>query len=344
MAISSKFLFFVGIDISKLTLDICVFQLLERRSQGKQFPNTPAGFAAFENWLIQSGADRSTTLLCSEHTGRYGEHFTRWASDHRWQQSLLNTTSLHKITPEHHRKTDQYDAQKLAEFGYRYWDVLRIHIPARREVAQLKRLQAERRKMVSQRASLKQKCKEAAYHDADMERLLTCWNQQIELLSAHIQCVDEVIAKLIKADPQLNKRYRQLQSAPGVGPVVGTYLLTVFAGHERLNPKQVTSRYGFAPHPYISGSSVRKKSRSARFGNPEMRRLMHQAALSVATHHPVYQHYYQRKIAEGKPHLLVINNIINKLIRLYCALWNNHQEYSPQYMQQKCNPDSICAA
>ena len=31
-------------------------------------------------------------------------------------------------------------------------------------------------------------------------------------------------------------------------------------------------------------------------------------------------------------HLLVINNIINKLIRLYCAMWNNRAEYDPDYI------------
>ena len=61
---------------------------------------------------------------------------------------------------------------------------------------------------------------------------------------------------------------------------------------------------------------------------------MHQAALSVKTHYPHYREYYEKKRAEGKEHLLVINNIINKLIRLYCAMWNNRAEYDPDYIQK----------
>jgi hypothetical protein len=40
---------------------------------------------------------------------------------------------------------------------------------------------------------------------------------------------------------------------------------------------------------------------------------MHQAALSVKTNYPHYRKYYEKKRAEGKEHLLVINNIINKV-------------------------------
>ena len=60
---------------------------------------------------------------------------------------------------------------------------------------------------------------------------------------------------------------------------------------------------------------------------------MHQAARSVANHKPHYQDYYEQKIDEGKHELIAINNIINKLLRLYCAMWNNQAEYDPKYIQ-----------
>ncbi len=60
---------------------------------------------------------------------------------------------------------------------------------------------------------------------------------------------------------------------------------------------------------------------------------MHQAARSVAYHKPHYRNYYERKLAEDKHELVVINNIINKLIRLYCAMWNNRAEYDPDYVK-----------
>jgi hypothetical protein len=61
---------------------------------------------------------------------------------------------------------------------------------------------------------------------------------------------------------------------------------------------------------------------------------MHQAARSVANHKPHYHDYYEQKIDEGKHELVAINNIINKLIRLYCAMWNNRAEYDPRHIQK----------
>ncbi len=83
-----------------------------------------------------------------------------------------------------------------------------------------------------------------------------------------------------------------------------------------------------------SGSSVKSPDRSSGHGNSEMRRWMHQPARSVAYHHPHYHEYYEQKLAEGKHELVAINNIINKLLRLYCAMWNNQAAYDPEHTQK----------
>jgi hypothetical protein len=188
--------------------------------------------------------------------------------------------------------------------------------------------------MVDRRAALKAKRSEAAYHDADMDNLLAMWSEQIALLTRHIDQIEKRIQELIDEDPVLNQRNQTMRTAPGYGRVVGCFWLSVFAGQTKLDPRKIASRFGFAPHCYNSGSSVSKPDRSSGFGNGEMRRLMHQAARSVATHKPHYRDYYNKKIEAGKPELLVINNIINKLIHLYCAMWNNRAEYDPNYIQK----------
>jgi transposase len=248
---------------------------------------------------------------------------------------VVKTTALKKVSDEHHRKSDDYDARKLAEYGRRFTDKLRPAGASKPAVKQLKRLRAERRKMVDRRAALKSKRSEAGYHDADMDNLLSMWAEQIRLLTRHIDQIEECISALINEEPALAQRNRTMRTAPGYGAVIGCFWLSSFAGQLKLDPNKISSRFGFAPHCYRSGSSVGKPDSSSGFGNSEMRRLMHQAARSVATHKPHYRDYYNRKIAEGKPELVVINNIINKLIHLYCAMWNNRTEYDPNYMKKK---------
>lgn len=324
----------VGIDISKLTLDIYLSDQQDGTGNDTQVPNDPQGFVQLGKWLDDQGASRSQTILVSEHTGRYGERLLAWSTENEWPHAVVKTTALGKVSDEHHRKTDGYDARKLAEYGWRFRDQLRLQEAPKSTIRQLKRLQAERRKMVDRRGGLKGKCKEASYHDADMSQLLGMWRQQIQMLSDHIEQIEERIRELISEDQALGCRYQTMRSAPGIGPVIGCFWLCLFAGQQTLNPRKISARFGFAPHPHRSGSSVYQPNHSSGFGNGEMRRLMHQAARSVATHTPHYREYYETKKAKGKPEKLIINNIINKLIHLYCAMWNNRSQYDPNYIQK----------
>ena len=334
MELTIKWRFIVGIDISKKNLDI---QLFDRQNGDKhrcQLRNTSEGFYRLGQWLEQHQATQSQTIFVSEHTGRYGELLLRWTTDIGWPHAVVKTTALEKVSWEHHRKTDEFDANQLAEYGVRFSDRLPLSEAPRPSLGQLKRLQAERRKMVDRRAALKSKLSEADTHDADMSQLTNMWNQQLDLLTEHINRLEQTMDELIDQDPELSERYQTMRTAPGIGPVTGRFWLSLFAGQDQLNARKISSRFGFAPHGRSSGSSVKSPGRSTGYGNSEVRRLMHQAARSVANHKPHYHEYYEDKIADGKHELVAINNIINKLIRLYCAMWNNQDEYDPKHIQK----------
>lgn len=334
MKITITWRFIVGIDISKKRLDLYLFDRKTGLGFESQVPNNHKGFTQLTQWLGKQHVNKSQTILISEHTGRYGEHLLRWSTDNNWSHAVVKTTALEKVIPEHHRKTDAFDAEKLAEYGDRFSDRLRLAQAPKPAVGQIKRLQAERRKMVDRRAALKAKLTEASIHDADMERLTGMWRQQVALLTEHIEEIENRIQTLIAENHALNQRHQTMRTAPGMGAVLTPLWLSLFVGQGELDPRKISSRFGFAPHPHRSGSSVRHSDRSSGFGNSEVRRVMHQAALSVMTHYPHYRRYYEEKKAEDKEHLLVINNIINKLIRLYCAMWNKRVKYDPDHIRK----------
>lgn len=334
MQITIKRRYIVGIDISKKHLDLVLLDRKTGINDHQTVPNGQQGYRQLGCWLHNLGINQSQTVLVSEYTGRYGEHLLRWTTDQGWAHAVVKTTALEKVSWEHHRKTDPFDARQLAEYGDRFSDRLRLTEAPKPAVGQIKRLQGERRKMVDRRAALKSKLTEADLHDADMDQLIKMWRQQIALISKHITKLENQINAIIRQAPGLKQRASLMDTAPGMGKVLVPLWLQLFAGQQTINPRKVASRFGFAPHPHRSGSSVSSPNRSSGFGNSEVRRVMHQAALSVKTHYPHYRDYYDRKRAEGKPHLLVINNIINKLIRLYCAMWNNRSEYDPEYIQK----------
>lgn len=326
--------YIVGIDVSKKWLDLVLRDRQSTLRSRQRVPNSAKGFRQLGQWLENQQLHKSNILLLSEHTGRYGERLLRWSTEHSWSHTVVKTTALGKVAPAHHRKTDAFDAQLLAEYGDRFYDRLHLVQAPEWALAQLKRLQAERRKMVDRRAALKGKLTEASTHDADMDQLVEMWNQQVGLLTDHITELEDHINTLLANDPVLQRQSAIMGTAPGMGKVLTPLWVSLFAHQQTLHAPKICSRFGFAPHPHESGSSVGGLHRSSGFGNSEMRRVMHQAAMSVKTHYPHYANYYERKRAEGKPHLLVINNIINKLIRMYCAMWNQNTPYDPDYIEK----------
>lgn len=334
MKITITWRYIVGIDVSKNLLDIYLFDRKTGVGYDYQVSNTPKGFGRLARWLGEHEADKSQTKLISEHTGRYGEHLLRWTTDNGWTHAVVKTTALKNLRGEHPRKTDAFDAEDLAEYGERFSDRLRLAEAPKPAVGQIKRLQAERRKMVDYRAALKAKLGEADLHDANMDPIIRMWREQVAQLTEHVDELEERIGEQLSSDPALAQRHQTMRTAPGMGKVLTPLWVRLFAGQQSLDGRKIAARFGHAPKPYQSGTSVRKSDRSAGFGNSEVRRVLHQAALSVKRNYPHYHAYYNKKKAEGKDHMLIINNIINKLIRLYCAMWNNRAEYDPDHIRK----------
>ena len=67
--------------------------------------------------------------------------------------------------------------------------------------------------------------------------------------------------------------------------------------------------------------------------NKTLKKRLHLGALAAINHDPQIKEYYQRKVAEGKSKMLVINNVRNKLIHRVCAV--NHHVVVPLLLQSE---------
>jgi transposase len=139
MEITINWRFIVGIDVSKKKLDIYLLDRKPREGESLEVPNTPRGFSKLRRWLKDSRADKSEVVLVSEHTGRYGERLLRWTTETDWPHAVVKTTALEKVSWEHPRKTDEFDAEKLADYGRRFEDRLRLSEASKPAVSQIKR-------------------------------------------------------------------------------------------------------------------------------------------------------------------------------------------------------------
>lgn len=63
---------YIGVDISKNTLDAAIYAAEMRRSDTKHLTNDKAGLKELITWAKAAGAKPKDMLICAEHTGVYG--------------------------------------------------------------------------------------------------------------------------------------------------------------------------------------------------------------------------------------------------------------------------------
>lgn len=315
--------YFVGIDVSKDWLDC---YLLPCR-QYLQCANNEDGFEKLDQWLHTHGATPATTVICMENSGIYDNRLLQALYRCQWICAVEKTTVLDKVTYDHHRKDDRYDANRLAEYAYRFTDELHLWKPKQEPIERLRQLYSERRRLVVQKAAVQSKCTQSDQLTVISETVQACWKAQLALYQQHIDQLEQQMHQIVAENAELTRYWHLLISIPGIGNVTAWLWLIMFYGEPQLNCKKIASRFGFAPHSKRSGSSVRGKTRSSGHGTAQMRQCMGLAARAASTHYQRFRTYKERKLDEGKLWPVVRNNLVNKLIKIICAIWNSGQPY-----------------
>jgi transposase len=148
---------------------------------------------------------------------------------------------------------------------------------------------------------------------------------------------------LVDQDPTFRNIVALLISIPGVGLLLATHMLIALqSALQPDSPKSLAAFIGICPYENSSGTSVHHKPRSRRDGPSGLRKLLFLAALSVRTHNPQFKAYFLRKVQEGKPKQLVINNIANKLLKIMVAVLRTNTPFIPNY--RSVNPRLLSTA
>lgn len=319
---------YVGIDPSAESFTAAVYPSRAAAS----FANTPDGVRSFEQWLQSQGRGVEEITLCIENTGVYAEVLCYELHESGYRLSLLDPRKVWKAFPDGQPKSDPLDSRKIAEYGARYADQLRPWQPQEVLVEQIRVILTTREQLVQQktatqnaRSTLSRKVIQTPAANRALEATLAH-------LKAEIAALEEELKRLIRSQPTLLQGATLLMSAPGVSWLLSAQILVLTEGFREIPPYRQLAQYlGISPNEHTSGSSVRKRSRSRRYGPATARKLLHLAARSLRTHDRDARHYFLRKTAEGKPKALVLNNIANQLLKRLCAMLRNQTPYISGY-------------
>jgi transposase len=152
--------------------------------------------------------------------------------------------------------------------------------------------------------------------------------KSIEAIEKDLKSVESKITEIVNADANLKQLYKLTASVVGIGFVTAINLLIHTNGFTILKDSRKLACYcGVAPFEYSSGSSVRGKTKVHSMANKKLKCNLHMASLTAVKLDVDLKRYYERKVAEGKNKMSVLNAVKNKLLARVVACVNNQKEY-----------------
>ncbi len=303
----------IGIDVSKAHLDVCMRPSGER----KQVANNNEGITGLVEWI----QPQQPSLIVLEATGGYEMAVTAGLVSAGLPVAVINPRQARDFAKSIGKlaKTDKIDAAMLARFADairpeprslpdEQTQVLQATLVRRRQLIDM--LVAEKNRLPLTYATLKARVKE-----------------HITWLEDELAQIDQELRQQLEASPVWREKEDLLRSFKGVGPVTSTTLLADLPELGQLNRKKIAALVGVAPFNCDSGKM--KGKRMIWGGRACVRNALYMAAISASRFNPVIKHFYDRLIKAGKLHKVAIVACMRKMLTILNAMIRSGKPWQP---------------
>lgn len=325
--------YFIGVDISKEKLDICVMKD-DKTVEEAIVRNTMKDVVSYIKSLKKKGIDLGEVLLCAEYTGQYGYPLCCACEESGADIWMEDPMQIKQSSGVKRGKDDKADAKKIAQYAARFQDRCRLYSIPEKNITTLRQLMSERDIYVTDRAKYTAQItdQERFMPKDDYKRKSKRMNELIDKLDDAIRDIDEAIDDLFKSDGTMMEQKEILKSIEGVGErtalkmIVTTRCFTQFS-----DSRQFCCYAGIAPFEYMSGSSVRSRRRVSQRADKSVKSLLHMAALQATKPGHFLHDYYIRKVGEGKNKMSILNAIRAKLVHTMFSLIRRNMKFDKNY-------------
>lgn len=302
---SDKIPLFVGVDVSKETLDVFIRPLAERL----KVENHPKGHAELLERLRGCSVDR----IVLEATGGYEAAAALALRQADLPACVVNPRQVRdfKKSTGQLAKTDGIDAEVLAHFAeVIHPEVRPLPDPLARE---LSALVARRHQLVEMRTAETNRLEKNPV-DVVARRIPS----HISWLNKEIERFEKELDHTIKGSPLFSEKSDRLQSVPGVGPCVSSVLLAALPELGSLNRKEIAALVGVAP--FANESGRKDGARHIWGGRAQVRTNLYMASVVGVRFNPVVGAFYARLVAAGKPKKVALTACARKLLTILNAM------------------------
>lgn len=314
----------VGIDVSKLTLDVRVDSQTHPRRPAQRLANAAEGFAQLQTWFHAQGLVR--VHACLEATGTYSDAIARFLFEQGHQVSVVNPARVAAFrTSEGIRtKTDRHDALVLARFCAQKRPLLWRPTPA--EVQQLQVLLGRHEELLTT-------CHQER-NRLENQRLDTLTRhsvqEHLDWLQMESQRLLQRAEALLLEHADLRQACAHLDSIPGIARLTAMRLYSVFFDQQRFDrAAKLVAHAGLCSAREESGTSVHRKASISKKGNALVRKWLYMSALSVKRYDPDFRQWAAQLQARGKSAMCIVVAIMRKLVHLVHGVLKAGEPYDP---------------
>lgn len=303
---------FVGIDVSKARLDVCLWP----SGEALDFTNDAKGIRALVQRLLRIGP----AAIGLEASGGYEREVLAALCGTGLPAHRLNALRVRRFAQGCGimAKNDRIDAAVIARFVSCVPQAKAVHDPA---AAGLAELVTARRQLVEELTRCTNQTARTVH--GVLRRMAA---RRIARLKADILLIDQAMAEAVAADEQMAARNRLLRSVPGVGPVLAHTLLALMPELGNLTRRQAAALVGVAPFDCESGTF--RGQRRITEGRKPLRDATYMAALVAGQHNPIMKAFKQRLAEAGKPPKVILVAIMRKLVITLNAMLHKQQPWA----------------
>jgi transposase len=312
-------LIYVGIDVSKATLDVSVGV----SSAPLSVTNDEAGF----DELIKALADKAIGLVVLEATGGYEFACACAVQAHGFSVAVINPRQARDFAKAMGRlaKTDRIDAQGLAHLA----QVLAARPDAAKFVKALPNAQQQtlsalvgrRRQLVQMRVMENNHLGVA--HPSARKNIKAV----IKSLCTQLRHIEEELADHLKAHHADLRAL--LHDVKGLGAATVGVLIGELPELGKLGRRQISALVGVAPYNHDSGKLKGRRCISG--GRATVRCALYMATLVATRYNPVIKAFYQRLLAAGKLKKVALVACMRKLLTILNAMVKNNQAWDDSF-------------
>jgi transposase len=322
----------IGIDVSKLTLDIALITQ-DAEVENFKIENKPLPIKKFFEKLSKK-LDMTMSLICAEHTGHYCYPLRKICLEKSYSLWLEGGAEIKQRSGVTRYKNDKVDAIRIADYAKRHQDKAILQRKEDYTLESVRSLSSERELFVKERAKYKTHLKDLkgfmdeSLYKSRSKRL----KKQVESLTKLIKEIDKQIKELLESSETLANQKKILTSVNGVGDQIAIHTIIATSAFTKFKSgRKFACHVGVAPFAFESGTSQRSRRKVSFRANINLKKLFHMAALSAIKMKGEFREYFERKVAEGKNKMTVINAVRAKIINRIFALIRDNRVHEKNY-------------